>query len=85
MQIRPWPFVEMSKQPDTFIYGTIHLQPVIQKEYCLEIFHGPKVEVTHFPVESMTLHQDATNNGNRGMKKCRDHGILFLGYAHTHW
>ena len=48
MQIRPWPFVEMSKQPDTFIYGTIYLQSVIQKEYCLEIFHGPKVEVTQF-------------------------------------
>ena len=69
MQIRPWPFVEMSKQPDRFIYGTIYLQSIIQKEYCLEIFHVPKVEVTQFPVESMKLHQDATGNGNRGMEK----------------
>ena len=57
MQIRPWPFVEMSKQPDTFIYKTIYLQSIIQKEYCLEVFHGPKVEVTQFPVESMKLAQ----------------------------
>ena len=47
----------MSKQPDTFIYRTIYLQSIIQKEYCLEVFHGPKVEVTQFPVESMTLAQ----------------------------
>ena len=47
----------MSKQPDTFIYKTIYLQSIIQKEYCLEVFHGPKVEVTQFPVESMTLAQ----------------------------
>ena len=77
MQIRPWPFVEMSKQPDTFIYGTIYLQSVIQKEYCLEIFHGPKVEFTQFPMESMTLHQDATGNGNRGMKKSSRPKVIY--------
>ena len=75
----------MSKQPDTFIYKTICLQSIIQKEYCLEVFHGPKVEVTQFLVESINLHQDATGNGNTGMKKSRDHGILFLGYAHSYW
>ena len=75
----------MSKQPDTFIYGTIYLQSIIQKEYCLESFMALKLKLLNSQWNLLLCIRMQQATETEEWKRVVDHGILFLDYAHSYW